>query len=241
MSAKIRQDGYIGDMMDVRIVSIGTMAANPLWNEKSPVRTGHATCTLVRAEEKAILVDPGLPGQVMAARLGERAGLTSGDISHVFLTSFRPETMRGLAAFENSTWWIHEPEREGVGIALAMEARRAAESGDHELGETLAKDIALIRACEVAPDVLAAGVSLFPLPGVSAGMCGLILSEPLGTTVICGDAVATVEHLEQGKVITPAADVDQARESFAEVVEIADWVIPGRDNLVANRGRRGPF
>lgn len=227
--------------MDVRVVSIGTLAGHPLWDEKSPVRTGHATCSLIRSEDKAILVDPGLPGQVIAARLGERAGIEASEITHVFLTSFKPETSRGLAAFDDATWWIHEPEREGIGVALAMEARRASEAGDQELGEMLARDVALLRACEVAPDELADGVSLFPLPGVSAGMCGLILSESLGTTVICGDAVATIEHLDQGKVLTPAVDVDQARESFAEAVEIADWLILGRDNLVANRGRSGAF
>lgn len=227
--------------MDVRVVSIGALATHPLWGERSAVRTGHATCSLIRSGEASILVDPGLPGQVIAARLGERAGIEPDAITHVFLTSFKPETTRGLAAFDRATWWIHETERETVGVALAMEARRASESGDRELGETLAKDVALLRNCEAAPDELTGGVSLFPLPGVSPGMCGLIISEALGTTVICGDALATVEHLDQGQVLTPAADVDQARESFGEVVEIADWIVPGRDNLVANRGRRGAF
>ncbi len=128
------------------------------------MRTGHATCSLIRSEDRTILVDPGLPGQVIAARLGERAGIEPDAITHVFLTSFRPDTTRGLAAFDDATWWIHEPEREGIGVALTMEARRASEAGGHELGEMLARDIALLRACEVAPDELSIGVSLFPLP-----------------------------------------------------------------------------
>ena len=32
---------------EYRIISIGTLAANPLWDEKVPVRTGHATTTLI--------------------------------------------------------------------------------------------------------------------------------------------------------------------------------------------------
>ena len=48
----------------------------------------------------------------------------------------------------------------------------------------------------------------------------------------------TVEHLETGKVLLPAADADQARESFAEAVEIADQLVLGRDNLVVNPARR---
>ena len=48
------------------------------------------------------------------------------------------------------------------------------------------------------------------------------------------------EHLTQGKVLPWAPDVTQARESFAEVIEIADLIILGRDNLVVNPTKR-PF
>ena len=59
----------------VDVISIGTLSRNLLWKETEPVRTAHATCTLVRTDKRNILVDPGLPGQVLAARLYERAGL----------------------------------------------------------------------------------------------------------------------------------------------------------------------
>ena len=59
----------------------------------------------------------------------------------------------------------------------------------------------------------------------------MLLLLPRATALICGDAVATVEHLQQGKVLPGCFNVDQARESFAEAVEIADLLIPGRDNL----------
>jgi hypothetical protein len=35
--------------MDYRVISIGTLAANELWNETGPVRTGHATSTNLAA------------------------------------------------------------------------------------------------------------------------------------------------------------------------------------------------
>jgi glyoxylase-like metal-dependent hydrolase (beta-lactamase superfamily II) len=62
--------------------------------------------------------------------------------------------------------------------------------------------------------------------------------NPGSTLLIAGDAVATVEHLEEGKVIAPCFDVQQARESLSEAVEIADLIVPGRDNLCANPVRR---
>ena len=59
-------------------------------------------------------------------------------------------------------------------------------------------------------------------------------------TLITGDAIPTIEHLEAGRVLQDAADVDRARESFAEAIEIADMFVLGRDNVAINPMRR-PF
>jgi glyoxylase-like metal-dependent hydrolase (beta-lactamase superfamily II) len=224
--------------MDWRIISIGALAAHPLWGEKAPVRTGHATTTLIRSGERVILVDPGLPEQALVARLSERAGLRAKDVTHVFLTSFRPDLRRGIMAFEHATWWISEAEREGFGLPLLTKLREAAEIGDASMQEALEAEVAVLKKCEAAPDHLAERVDLFPLPGVTPGLCGLLLPGPRFTALVCGDAVPTVEHLEQGKVLTTAADVNAARESFSEAVEIADLLIPGRDNVIVNPGKK---
>lgn len=224
--------------MDLRIISIGCLDAHPLWDERAPVRTGHATTTLIRLGQMNLLVDPGLPGSILEARLAERANLKATEITHVFLTSFRPDVRRGLAAFEHAVWWISEPEREGVGVPLIDAYKRAAETADDRLQALLEQDLALLKRCDAAPDRLirAAGsrIDLFPLPGVTPGLTGLLAAHPKRTTLICGDAIPTVEHLEQGQVLRGAADVARARESFTEAVEIADFLVLGRDNLVVN-------
>lgn len=226
--------------MDLRVISIGTLASNPLWEEKAALRTGHATTTLIRTGKRTILVDPGLPPQVVAARLLERAGLRPADVTHVFLTSFRPEVCRGILAFEKATWWVSHDEREAVGVPLVGSLQKAAAEGEDELKAALERDVAILRKCEAAPDHLAEGVDLFPLPGVTPGMAGLLVSTPRATTVVCGDAVPTVEHLERGMVLSSAIDVMRARESFAEAVEIADYLVLGRDNITPNPVKR-PF
>jgi len=71
-------------------------------------------------------------------------------------------------------------------------------------------------------------------------LCGLIISKPRLTILICGDAVATVEHLEEGKVLPDCVDIELAQESFREAIEIADQLILGRDNIVGNP-MRGVF
>lgn len=228
--------------MDVRIISLGALAAHPLWGEREPVRTGHATTTLIRAGDRAILVDPGLPEPAIVARLGERVNLKPAQISHVFLTSFRPDVRRGLRAFDKATWWISSAEREAVGVPLASALREAHERGDGDLARMLEDEVALLRRCKPAPDQLLSDkgqrVDLFPLHGVTPGLTGLVIAGQASTTVVCGDAIPTIEHLEQGMILPGAHDVEAARESFSEAVEIADALILGRDNLVENMLRR---
>jgi len=236
--------------MDLRVISIGALGAHPLRNEREAVRTGHATTSLIRAGDAVILVDPGLPGPAIEARLGERVGLTPSDITHVFLTSFHPECRRGLAIFDKAEWLLAEREREGVGVPLAQSLARLHDSveaaknageappEDHALmSEVVRTDIAVLQRCKAAPDSLAPGVDLFPLPGVTPGLCGLLLAEPTRTVLICGDAIPTVEHLEQGKVLPDTDDREQAQESFKEAIEIADMLVLGRDNWVTNKTR----
>lgn len=241
--------------MDIRVISIGTLGANPLWGERDPLRTGHATTTLVRTGDAIVLVDPGLPAPALAARLFERSGLAPDAVTHVFLTSFTPEARRGITLFEHARWLISQTERESVGVPLAQSLARLAHSahGAQDAGESphedekavlgvLQNDVSLLRRTEPAPDSIAPGVDLFPLPGMSPGSCGLLISEPGSTTLVCGDAVPTIEHLEQGKILKGAHDRERALESFREAVEIADILIPGRDNLAVNHasGPRGP-
>lgn len=231
--------------VEIRVVSIGTLSAHPLRGEPAGTRTGHATTSLIITDDARVLVDPGLPGPAIAARLGERAGLRADEITHVFLTSFRPETRRGLTAFSNAEWLCSPTEREAAGVPLATDLKRLASiSAEHRSDEereavaALEHDVAVLQRCRPAPDTIAPGIDLFPLPGYTPGMCGLLVPGARGDWLICGDAVATSEHIAAGKVLSGASDVDQARESFAEALEIADVLIPGRDNMVINPTKR---
>ena len=221
--------------MDYRIISIGTLSAHELWNERSPVRTAHATTTLVRSGDRVILVDPGLPPRVIAARLTERTSLEPSAVTDVFLTNFRPAHRWGLPAFEHARWYVNDTERESVGSKLI---ERLKAENDPETRQILEQEVELLHRCKPAPDQLAPHIDLFPLAGFTPGTCGLILSHANSTTLIAGDAVATAEHLEQGRVLKGGFDADNARDSFLEAIEIADVIIPGHDNLVLNPTRR---
>jgi glyoxylase-like metal-dependent hydrolase (beta-lactamase superfamily II) len=221
-----------------RVISIGAMSAHPSWGEKGDVRPAHATTTLIESGKALILVDPSLPAQALIPRLAERSGKAPKDITHVFLTGFHPMRRRGLAAFPQATVLASAAEIAGVRVQLRERLEQARQHEDPEIAKLLREELAAIESCEEAPDRLAEGVDLFPLPGVSPGSAGLLIPSPASTLLVAGDAVATVEHLEEGKVIAPCFDVQQARESLSEAIEIADLIVPGRDNLCANPVRR---
>lgn len=224
--------------MNSRIISIGTLSRHPLWEAPSAPRTAHATTTLITTDDdRRILVDPGLPDRFLDARLHERIGYGLDRITDVFLTCFRPAHRGALPALEHADWYIAEPERERIGVQLISQLD---EDHDDEVRRLIQRDIAMLQRCKPAPDQLADRVDLFPVPGYTPGTCGLLLALPTMTVVIAGDAVATAEHLERGQILPSPFDLDAAHEAFKEVIEIADLVVPGHDNIIPNPTRR-PF
>ena len=221
-----------------RIISIGTLEAHPLWNENAAVRTGHATTTLISVGDDHVIVNPALPAQALAARLSERTPVPADEIDTVFLTSFQPDHRRGLRLFEGSRWLLSETEKRSAAAAIRDARSEAEEAGDEELVGHYERELALLERCGVADDTLFPKIDLFPLPGVTEGTCGLLIALPARTVLITGDAIATIEHLEQGKVLPHVGNLTQAQESFKEAIEIADVIIPGRDNIMLNPMRR---
>ncbi|MDB5328828.1 MAG: hypothetical protein JWM57_4397 [Phycisphaerales bacterium] len=215
----------------VDVISIGTLSRNLLWKESEPVRTPHATTTIIRTGNRNILVDPGLPGAILAARLYERTGLKADAIDTIFLTNSRPAHRGGVAAFPKAKILIHEMERERVLVELAMRMDEADDDAERELIQAEAKAFSIYKT---APDQLAPQVDLFPLFGYTAGTCGILVSSPTHTTLLAGDAVASADHLLAGQVLPGCFNLEQAKEALQEVYEIADVLIPGHDNIMLN-------
>lgn len=218
--------------MEYRLVSIGTLPSHPLWEEQGVLRTGHATTTMIKSGENILLVDPSLPAQILDARLHERWGFRLFDVTHVFLTSFDPDRRRALDGFSDAVWYMHEPEIESARAFLLEELQHA--DGDRELVLLIEHQLQLLTNFKVPEDRVMKGVDLFPLQGYTPGCCGLLLPTPKRTIVIAGDAAATAEHIERCQVLANCADIEVAQESLKECIEIADIIIPGRDNIILN-------
>ena len=69
--------------------------------------------------------------------------------------------------------------------ALKHSSKQAAfeETGDAEVIDLFRRDLEILERCRPAPDSIAPGVDLFPLPGVTRGTCGLLLAMPAQTAL----------------------------------------------------------
>ena len=216
------------------IISIGTLSANTIWNEKSDTRTGHGTTTLVSVGDEHVLVNPSLPTAALLARLSERTNIRPEQISRVFLTSFDIENRRGLSVFPDAHWLMYQPEIEAASETLEVRNSEALADENFDLAALYEQDLEILGRIEAAPDHVLANVDLFPLIGVTPGCCGLILSEARRTVLISGDAIPSDEHLQRGEVLPTGWDLKLSQEALKESLEIADVIIPGRDNVILN-------
>lgn len=227
-------------MSKVTVISIGALSAHSLRHERGDLRAAHATTTLIESEGRRILVDPSLPPSILVPRLDERAGIKADAITDVFLTDLRAMRRRGLVALDRAQVWAFERELQATLAFLQERLDEAEAADDAETTRAVEDEIELLGRIQVPDDAFAPKVDLFPLPGVTPGLCGLLVSMSHSSILVAGDAVATAEHLEQGTVLSPAFDVKQAQESLREAIEIADSIVAGRDNVLSNP-LRGPF
>ena len=213
------------------VISIGALSHNRLWSESAPLRTAHATTTLVTDGDRRILVDPSLPSMVLAARFNERTGMMPGQVSDVFCTTLRPVHRRSLEALPHAAWWANGPELEAYRQHLEKlgESSRRLESGDAAIVEA---DLKLLRHFKAAPERFSQQVHLYPLIGPSVGSAGLLLATAAATIVIAGDAALTAEHVLRGRVWEGCADAEAAMDSLKDLLELADVIVPGHDNIM---------
>ena len=218
------------------VVSIGTLSQNPLWGESAAVRAPHATITLVSDGDRQILVDPSLPPAVLAARLNERTGKRLSDVTDVFCTTLRPAHRRGVEALTEARWWTFEQELECSREGLTDSSESAGRLGVADEGE-VAAELELLRRFGPAPEKFSEQVQLYPLSGPTSGSAGLLLTPPTATIVIAGDAALTAGHVRRGRVWRGCADTTAALESLRDLLELADIIVPGHDNLMLSPGR----
>ena len=215
----------------VDIISVGTLSRNHFWNEKSARRSAHATTTLLRDDESTIIVDPALPPEILSRRLDERTGLQPSQIDTVFLTNFCPVHRRGLDLFRHATWLMHADEIEAMRCFLVDVCTGATARGE-PVDELVEQEIELLENVQAAPDELTEQIHLFPTPGVTPGAASLLVLDNDRTTVVAGDAIINKEYFAHRQAYEQHSDAAQAVQAVAELIEIADRIVPGHDDWI---------
>jgi len=75
-------------------------------------------------------------------------------------------------------------------------------------------------------------VHLYPLVGPSLGSAGLLLTPQTSSIVIAGDAALTAQHVLAGRLWEGCADTETAGSALQDILEVADVIIPGHDNVM---------
>jgi glyoxylase-like metal-dependent hydrolase (beta-lactamase superfamily II) len=217
--------------VSVDIISVGTLSRNRFWNEKNARRPAHATTTLVRDDESTIIIDPSLPPEILRQRLDERTGLEPSQVDTVFLTNFRPAHRRGLELFRHATWLMHADEIDAMRCFLD-DVHTGATARGEPVDELVEQESKLLENVQAVPDEITEQVHLFPTPGVTPGAASLLVFDNDRTTVVAGDAIINRDYFAHRQAYEQHSHADQAVQAVAELVEIADRIIPGHDDWI---------
>lgn len=222
--------------VEYTVISIGALSRNRLWDESARLRTSHATTTAVFDADKIILVDPSLPPQALGPVFNERTGKRLADVTDVFCTTLRPVHRRSILALSDATWWAHADEIESHRRKLTdlLDSARRMNPADAVQVEA---DLKLLEAFRPAPERMTDQVTVYPMAGASLGSAGLLLTPPTMTVVVAGDAVLTAGHMLAGQVGEGCEDRDKALATLRDVLELADVIVPGHDNVCFAPGR----
>ena len=195
---------------DWTIVTIGNLSRNRYWgdSEEKPVRPTLCTCTLIRCDAGAVLVDPSCQeAERMAAELDRTTGLRIGDIDAVFLTHEHGDHHYGLRHFPQAAW-----------LASADAAAAINASGEYR------------KQVEPASGRILGSIDLLGTPGHTLGHHSLRFEAEGLSVLVSGDAVMTRDFWRERRPFFNAVDADRARRSMDEIADWAEAMVPGHGN-----------
>lgn len=208
------------------ILTIGHLSRNKFWGERNDTayRAPLATSALLLGEGQVIVTDPSLPAAGMRAALLDAAGLAPEDVTLVFSTHNHLDHHVDPLCFPNARWFMPQ-----------VDLNYLHEHWDEHKRSFPGDDWETVQRCEPAPEELAPGLRLLPLPGHTAGTGGLLFCAPEGRVLLTGDAVMTREFYKAGEPYFFGWDNDQARQTILSLRGRADVIIPGHGEAFLTR------
>jgi glyoxylase-like metal-dependent hydrolase (beta-lactamase superfamily II) len=196
------------------VVTIGNLSRNRYWGE-SEEKSLHAvicTTTIISGKNFHVVVDPSLENpEAMAAELKRRTGLTPDDIDIVYVTHEHGDHHCGLPAFPKAKW-------------LATE----------ESAAIINKTTKYIKPVEPVGKTIFDCIEVIATPGHTPGTAGLRFDYKGLSVFVAGDAIATKDFWDDGRIYFKALDQETAKTSMKKIASLANIVVPGHDNYFIN-------
>jgi N-acyl homoserine lactone hydrolase len=190
---------------------------------------GIAFCavTLIEGTDSAgntrrILVDTGSSGRLGALTGAlESRGLAPTDIDAVVLTHAHWDHIQILDPFAHAIFHMHPAELDYI---------KNPHAGDHATPRwtKAVLDRYDVRSITGGTEVMS-GVSIVEVPGHSAGTIAVAVETDEGIGVVTGDSIQSADVATHGRNALVFWNEQQANDSVARIVEMADVIYPGHD------------
>lgn len=213
-----------------KTLTLGHLSRNKFWGESDNAQYHSvvATTTLVQADGVNILVDPTLPVHQTEALLRRSAGLGREDIHIVFATHYHGDHRVDADAYPNA--------KQYMSAASLADAQTAIE--EVRQGRGVPAFVVGLEVFAPAPQTLAPGVELYPLPGHTDGNTGLMLDAPEGKVLLAGDTIMGEEYFCAGQGYWFNTSAEKTHASILRAAEDADMVVPGHGDWFLTEGRK---
>lgn len=192
------------------VVTIGNLSRNRYWGESEEKSLHPVICTttLITVNGHHVVVDPSLKdGNAMADELKRRAGLTPDNIDVVFVTHEHGDHHVGLPNFPKAKW-----------LANPLVA------------DTINKTEHYPKQVEAAGNSIYDAIDVIAIPGHTPGTSGLRFDYRGLSVFVVGDAVATKDFWDEGRMYFKALDIEESLRSYKKIASLANVVVPGHDN-----------
>jgi len=196
------------------IITIGNLSRNHYWGEsdEKPLRSAICTCTVIRGRNFNLLVDPSIKDHdTMATELDRRTGLAPDEIDNVFITHQHDDHLFGINHFTKARWFAGP-----------------------EVAEALNKSGRYNKKIEAAGKILLDELDVIPMPGHTTDSYGLRFHFNGFSVIIAGDAVATKDYWDGGRMYYNVNDMATATKTLEMIRSMADIIVPGHDNYFLN-------
>jgi glyoxylase-like metal-dependent hydrolase (beta-lactamase superfamily II) len=196
------------------VVTIGNLSRNRYWgeSEEKSLHSVICTTTVITGKNFHVVVDPSLADtKAMAEELKRRTGLTPDDIDVAFVTHEHGDHHCGLPGFPKAKW-----------LATAQAAAEINRTSKYQ------------KNVEVVGSTIFDVIDVVTTPGHTPGTAGLRFDYKGLSVFVAGDAIATKDFWDEGRIYFKALDVEVAKQSYKKIGSISNIIVPGHDNYFVN-------